>query len=263
MDKANATMQATSYVLYDAAGSPASMRVKMWFFEKRMTFSSYLVNLGRMEQKSPAYLALNPAGVVPTLCIGQQAIYDSHVILRYLECRHPSDPRLMPERPDAWFEHERWVCLERDLAASMRPAVYETFAKQRAQALLAEDPDVGRKIQAITGEELFAASFEALCQSPVDQRLVDTAKVQLRPYLQHVERALADGREWLLGEAMSLADLSVGPRLAVLPYIDVEVSPAQWPALAAYLERFRELPSWQAAASCAGAIPFATRLGIG
>jgi glutathione S-transferase len=59
--------------------------------------------------KTPAYLALNPNGLMPTLEDGDAALWESNAILRYLFARYGKAP-LFPEdhvtrqRADAWNE---------------------------------------------------------------------------------------------------------------------------------------------------------------
>jgi glutathione S-transferase len=48
--------------LYDFHGSPCARRVRIVMFEKGLEWETKLVDLTRMEQKRPEYLALNPNG---------------------------------------------------------------------------------------------------------------------------------------------------------------------------------------------------------
>jgi glutathione S-transferase len=61
-------------ILYDFHGSPCARQVRIVMLEKGLEWETRLVDLTRMEQKRPEYLALNPNGLVPTLVhdIGEQ-----------------------------------------------------------------------------------------------------------------------------------------------------------------------------------------------
>jgi glutathione S-transferase len=47
-------------VLYDAPGSPCARRVRITLLEKGLPWDTVIVDLSRMQQKKPEYLALNP-----------------------------------------------------------------------------------------------------------------------------------------------------------------------------------------------------------
>jgi glutathione S-transferase len=65
------------------------------------------VDLLRGEQKSPAFLALNPFGQIPVLEDDGHAIADSNAILVYLALRH--GPQWLPREPLAAAAVQRWL----------------------------------------------------------------------------------------------------------------------------------------------------------
>lgn len=65
------------------------------------------VDLLRGEQKSPAFLALNPFGQIPVLEDDGHAIADSNAILVYLALRH--GPQWLPREPLAAAGVQRWL----------------------------------------------------------------------------------------------------------------------------------------------------------
>ena len=109
--------------LYDAPGSPCARRVRSVLLEKGLAWTSRVLDLTRMEQKHPAYLALNPNGVVPTLVHGDRVLYESNVITEYLDDVFP-DPPLYP-RP-AWerAQAKMWQAFELAMAKDFRPLMY-------------------------------------------------------------------------------------------------------------------------------------------
>jgi glutathione S-transferase len=64
--------------------------------------------VGRDELKQPPYLALNPAGAVPTLVDGDFVLTQSAAILEYLAELSP-EPGLLPESPRERAEVRRWL----------------------------------------------------------------------------------------------------------------------------------------------------------
>ena len=57
--------------------------------KKKVSWEPILVNLREREHKRPEYLAIIPAGKVPTLTDGDAVVYDSTIINEYLEERYP------------------------------------------------------------------------------------------------------------------------------------------------------------------------------
>src|SRR5438034_11458835 len=92
--------------LYDSHGSPCARRVRAVLLEKRKKWTTRLVDLTRMEQKRPEYLALNPNGVVPTLVHGDRVLYESKVITEDPDDGLP-DPPPSPRSPLATDEAKK------------------------------------------------------------------------------------------------------------------------------------------------------------
>src|SRR5712671_1074848 len=79
--------------LYQSAGSPNSRRVRIFLAEKGLEIPLIPVDLGKGEQHSDAYRAINPRRVVPTLVLEDgTAIGEVPAILRYIEEIHPQPP---------------------------------------------------------------------------------------------------------------------------------------------------------------------------
>ena len=79
--------------LYQSSGSPNSRRVRIFLAEKGLDVPLIPVDLGKGEQHTEAYRAINPRRVIPTLVIEDgTAIGEVPAILRYLEEIHPQTP---------------------------------------------------------------------------------------------------------------------------------------------------------------------------
>ena len=81
--------------LYQSASSPNSRRVRIFLAEKGLSIPLVTVDLGKGEQHSDAYRAINPRRVVPTLVLEDgTAIGEVPAICRYIEETHPTPPLL-------------------------------------------------------------------------------------------------------------------------------------------------------------------------
>ena len=86
--------------LYNYFRSSASYRVRIALNLKGLPYEYEVVHLrrGGGEQLAPAYRALNPQGIIPTLEDNGQVLTQSLAIIEYLEERHP-EPPLLPRDP--------------------------------------------------------------------------------------------------------------------------------------------------------------------
>jgi glutathione S-transferase len=81
--------------LYHSTSSPNSRRVGIFLAEKGLAIPLVTVDLGKGEQHSDAYRAINPRRVVPTLVLEDgSAIGEVTAICRYIEEAHPTPPLL-------------------------------------------------------------------------------------------------------------------------------------------------------------------------
>ncbi len=71
------------------------IKVRFCLAEKRVPWTSRVVNLQRMEQLRPEFLALNPNGVVPVLVHDGQVLTESSFINEYID-EVFEGPRLVP-----------------------------------------------------------------------------------------------------------------------------------------------------------------------
>ena len=76
------------YTLYYAPGA-ASLAVHLALIESGAPHRLKLVDTATRQQKSPEYLKLNPNGLVPTLIVDGQPVYECAALLLLLAERHP------------------------------------------------------------------------------------------------------------------------------------------------------------------------------
>jgi len=92
-------------------GSPYSAnvhRVRLTLAFLGLAYDERTIDLLSLEQRSAAYLDINPAGQVPALRDGEAIILDSHAIAVYLARKYGGE-QLIPRDPDAESEVLQWL----------------------------------------------------------------------------------------------------------------------------------------------------------
>jgi glutathione S-transferase len=168
------------------------------------------VDLARGEHQTPGYLALNPNGKVPTLVDESRRLWESTAIMCHLAARCDSD--LWPQ-DDRQTEVIRWLSWDLAHFLPAGGALYvEHVIKPRFRL---GDPDPAA-VQRATGE------WQALA-GILDNHL--------------------HGRDWLVGDALTLADFAVA---AVLPYAaEARIPVGEFPAVRRWHARLDELEAWR------------------
>ncbi len=190
----------TSLVLYEHPLSPYAQKCKIALYEKGVPFDAKTpaaIGTGKVDA---AFLRANPRAEVPALIDGDFAIFDSTIILEYIEDRFP-EPRLMPRDP-----------------------------KARAKARMIEEA-MDTHYEPINwglGELRWFKRAEGERARVIEAR----AAGQARDFCAWLERHLGES-EWFTGETFGWADLSV------IPYINGSTGLGVGPAAASKLGRWQ------------------------
>ena len=104
-----------SLELYHYRNSVCSQKVRLVLAEKGLGFTSHHLDLMTFENLAEAYLAINPAGVVPTLIDQGRVITESSIIIEYLDDAYP-DPPLKPDDAVSRASMRSLIRLEDDTA---------------------------------------------------------------------------------------------------------------------------------------------------
>ena len=120
--------------------SSAAFRVRIALNLKGLAYDHVSVHLRKGDQKSPAYLGLNPQALVPTLEDGPHALTQSLAIVEYLDETHPK-PALLPAKP---AERARVRALAQIVACDIHPIDNLRVLEYLAKELKADEAAVGR-----------------------------------------------------------------------------------------------------------------------
>lgn len=212
--------------LYDHPLSPYAQKVKISLREKGLAFQAELPGGLGAGGAQGAFVEASPRAEVPALVDGGVRIFDSTIILEYLDDAYP-DPSM---RPVSAAERARVRMLE-EVMDTHYEAINWGISEIRWF----------RRADGEQAESLFAA-----------------AKAQIEGFYAWLEKQLGE-REWFNGEAFGWGDLSV------VPYLNGSVGhghpPAEGTKLSAWLRRANARPSVAetaaeaAASSRAAALP--------
>ena len=76
--------------LYDFSLSPRARKVRITLEAKGLAYEKVPIDITKGEQKTPEYLAINPYGKVPALQDNGTTVYESTIIMEYLNDTYPS-----------------------------------------------------------------------------------------------------------------------------------------------------------------------------
>src|SRR5204862_8226632 len=97
--------------LYRHPLSGHAHRVELFLALLGLPFETVDVDLLQGEQRSPAFLAVNPFGEVPAIQDGDVTLADSNAILVHLALRYDASGQWLPRTPLAMAAVQRWLSM--------------------------------------------------------------------------------------------------------------------------------------------------------
>jgi glutathione S-transferase len=159
--------------------------------------------------REPAYLAMNPNGLIPTLTDGELVIWESNAILRYLAHRYDGE-RLYPKSLAARSQVDQWLDWE---LGTLAPAIFPVF-----WGLIRTAPEQ-------RDEKALAGATEKLIEL---WRLLD-GQLAKRPYVA--------------GDRLTLADIAMGN--SVYRWFAFPIERPKLPMLRAWYDRIAGQPGFK------------------
>jgi glutathione S-transferase len=198
--------------LYMTPLAPNVRRVRLTAAALELPLEELPLNLARGEHKRPEYLALNPNGAVPTLVDGDLVLTESRAIMQYLASKRP-DSALLPRDESDRADVVRWQFWDAShFSPQLGTLAFETVIK----------PLLGM------GEPL--------------QSKLDEAMVQLRRFCAVLHQRL-EGRKYLVGAALTIADLTLASSLMYAGQTNVPLE--EFPHVQAWFSRISHLSAWK------------------
>jgi glutathione S-transferase len=202
--------------LYSNKLSPNAKRVRVCANELGVNLNVVELDFAKGEPKKPEYISKNPMGKVPTLEDDDgYVIWESNAILTYLATKNPQK-NLFPTDAKKRADTMRWLFWSN---AHYEQAVYGVALEKIIKPAFGGQPDTARI-------EVCTKDFE---------RFAPVLNAQL------------EGKQFILGDSLSIADISLGVVTEFATVAGLDVS--KYPHLKAWLGRLQERDSWKKASS--------------
>ena len=220
--------------------SSASRRVRLCLAEKGIAYESVPIDMSKQEHHAPAYLALNPNGVVPALLLDDgRPLHESSTICEYLDEMQPVPP-LRPADPyqrAVMRNFVRWTdekslphLLILNWSIALQPGASQ-WTDAQLQERLDRIPTAERR-----------AAWIRIARQPYSDEEKRAALTQLLALVGKMEQMLGAG-PWLMGNDYSLADIAAVPFIARI----AELAPdalEDAPEVADWWQRVQQRPAY-------------------
>lgn len=203
---------------------------------KGLAFESASVDLLRLEQYSPAFLARNAAGQVPVLEHDGSVITQTNAILEYLEDTFPQ-PALMPfDAVGRWRARVWSKILNEDIAPSVSLLAWHRYT--RAHLSSEQLAHLRQEVARIPIPERREV-WQSACADGSGAAQLEYSRCKLEIVLARMEAELTRA-QWLAGEQVSLADIELYPLIAPLAKLLPEhLNEGATPHVLRWLERMK------------------------
>ncbi len=222
-------------ILYDYEASPCARRVKICLMEKGIPYKTQTIDLSKMEQKNPDYLRINPNGLVPAINHNGRVIFESSVIIAYLEDNFPK-VKLTPKTSEGVIAAKQWESYELAMANTYRPLMYASTMGPLQHIACTRDEFLSISAKATDNPAHLAWQGKVWDLKVLNETQKQQHRKTLVQFIDLVERSL-ENKKYLVDNAFTLADISVYPRITMLPLVGVDINHYAYPNVCAWIER--------------------------
>lgn len=190
--------------LYDCAIAPNPRRARMFIAEKGLTIPTVQVDILKGENLEPAFLAINPRGLLPVLELDDGTRVDEVMaICRYIEELYPWRP-LLGGTP---VERARVESLQRRAEFDGMIAGSEVFRNSHPDFAARSIPGAGATV------------------IPAIPALVERGRQTLQRFFAWLEASLGES-DWLAGESFTMADITAFCAVDFVAWVDIRIPDA-------------------------------------
>ncbi len=236
--------------LHCGGQDPASLRVITTLSALNLKAQTQLINLQQLDNWQTAHRTLAPQGECPVLVDESRTLTDNALIMLYLSERQ-QNTQLLPQNPEQHYQVQAYI--DTMDAAFMDAVNLIGWASTTNEQ---QRDHFRQQLNAVPNREL-PAGWSAVWQDAESDQLA-RAKDKIVDAINILESAL-NARTWLVGDAMTLADISIWAQTRTLPTLLTDaVNTEKTPNLLRWLQRMEEQPCCAAALTqTATAAPYA------
>jgi glutathione S-transferase len=230
--------------LYHGSSSVCSAKVRIGLAEKDIDWEGVPIDLKNGGQFDPAYLNINPNGVVPTLVEDDFKLFESSIILEYVDSLSPNNP-LMPADLKQQATSKLWLlrCLE--IHAAINTMTFATVG--RKQILASKTPEQIAAAIAKMPNPWAASKRADIMENGLNSSHVTTDFAVLRKTFRDMQDTLKSG-PWMNGKHYGIVDAAI---IAYIDRLDRLALEGLWvdfdPCISDWLIRSKARPSYEVA----------------
>ncbi len=233
--------------LYNHDMSVCAAKVRMVLAEKGLEWKDNYTAIRKGEARTPEYLAMNPNGVVPTLVHDGFVIYESNIICEYLDDRFP-DPPLKPAEAQGRARVRKWL-IQLDAGIHAATSVLSSCIAFRHSHLKKSPEELEAHFKRHSDKPLVEELTRENILKGVESRFFKDALHRFDKLLRDLQAELGDGRPWLVGDQLSLADIGYASYMTRLEHLQLSDMWHDRPEVGAWYGRLRARPSYATAIS--------------
>ncbi len=181
--------------------------------QKGVEFDFHYINMTDFEHHTPAYLARNPAGTLPTMEHNGKIFTESTPMIEYIDRTWPTGPRLVPDDPMARYRMRYWGRALNTFAGALSVIGWHNFVGPAARS---KSPEEFEKILARIPTKDRRIAWQAAVKSSFTEDQLANARAGVGRGIMAMEERLKEDR-FLAGPAYTVADLEVFANSYSLP----------------------------------------------
>jgi len=191
--------------LYHSGLTTCSKQVRHCLREKGLEYKSHYIELWRYENLSPAYLKLNPNGVVPTLVHDGTPIINSFCINEYINDVFPNPP-LLPADPVERARARYWAWTADDVHHPAARLTHAKMLRSRVHELSKADQEVMLQATPVPDKR---ERWRTLIDGGYSPKEIDDAIESVFHVFGRMDEELKARGPWLAGKTFSLGDINM------------------------------------------------------
>ena len=228
--------------LYHGGHTTCSRKARLCLKEKGLAYISHFLNLRGFEQHAPAYLKLNPNGVVPTLDHNGEIVTDSSVIIEYLDEIAPQPQSFTPQAPVARAKMRALMRFIDEMpAAAVRVPTFNLAFLPRFAAMSEEEFLAFADSKPLRKEFMLAMGRKGFPEQEMNAAL----ERMRRTYERMDAEIAATGGPWLMGKHITLADVAVMPALVRMADLSLDAMWKEMPRIVRWYDEIRAHPAFK------------------